>query len=348
MENRTQNISYKSLDLPDRERCKECKGLLIQNKHEYTCQQCGLVHNGLKFESTYFILADQEEQGRDSSQAVSFGKMIQHGTNYGTDIGFGKRATLKDHRNQPLKYKQQKKFKRLINIYSTFVRLKHHETEYRILKLLGQLAHYLGLKMNIIESAAYFYKKIYRHEKTTIPNNVSLLGACVYVAVRLNPQFSPISTRQLVEAAQELGHHITPRLIIRDYFRFKKYFPKTIHPNRPKQYVTKLIHKIIQDEAFLQRYERSGIEKTVGDYQIKLEKKCMEVFEQIPSQNKMGRNPVILAAAVIYCSDKILYKKYEKPGLITQKLASDVLNLAEYTIREHFIKILKPLFINQI
>jgi len=58
-----------------------------------------------------------------------------------------------------------------------------------------------------------------------------------------------------------------------------------------------------------------------------------------------GRNPFILTGAVIYLADKLLSKEFNQKTVLTQKLISDATKIAEYSIRDHYVNLLKPIFI---
>ena len=57
---------------------------------------------------------------------------------------------------------------------------------------------------------------------------------------------------------------------------------------------------------------------------------------------------LILAGAIIYCADNLLAVKYKQKKVLTQKIISIATNIAEYSIRDHYVSLLKPIFINKI
>ena len=57
-----------------------------------------------------------------------------------------------------------------------------------------------------------------------------------------------------------------------------------------------------------------------------------------------GRNPFILTGADIYLADKLLAKEYSQKSILTQNFISKATIIAEYSIRDHYVNILKPLF----
>ena len=80
-------------------------------------------------------------------------------------------------------------------------------------------------------------------------------------------------------------------------------------------------------------------------FQIRLTIKCREILKNLTIQRRGGRNPFILAGAIIYLADKMLAKEYNQKAILTQKIISETTKIAEYSIRDHYVNLLKPLFI---
>jgi len=51
--------------------------------------------------------------------------------------------------------------------------------------------------------------------------------------------------------------------------------------------------------------------------------------------------------AIIYLADKLLAKEFNQKAILTQKLISEATNIAEYSIRDHYVNLLKPIFISR-
>jgi len=77
-----------------------------------------------------------------------------------------------------------------------------------------------------------------------------------------------------------------------------------------------------------------------------------QLLKQFPEQQRGGRNPFILAAAMLLAADIILarnlvfpkcYVKPSRRGVLSQKRFSEILDIAEFTLREHFQLLAKPL-----
>ena len=64
-------------------------------------------------------------------------------------------------------------------------------------------------------------------------------------------------------------------------------------------------------------------------------------LKNIDIYQRGGRNPFIFAGAAIYCADKLLAKKYNAKCILTQKIAAGAMNIAEYSIRDHYVSVFK-------
>ncbi|MFW9881487.1 MAG: hypothetical protein ACFFG0_51135 [Candidatus Thorarchaeota archaeon] len=74
--------------------------------------------------------------------------------------------------------------------------------------------------------------------------------------------------------------------------------------------------------------------------------KCRKILNELPFSQKGGINPFILTGAIIYLADKLLVKDYKQKSILTQRLISVATGIAEYSIKDYYINILKPIFIN--
>ncbi len=66
----------------------------------------------------------------------------------------------------------------------------------------------------------------------------------------------------------------------------------------------------------------------------------------LPLWHRGGRNPFILTGAIIYLADKLIAKENKQKSVLTQKVISEATKIAEYSIRDHYVNLLKPLFLH--
>ena len=328
------------------EKCPECKGIIVLSSFEKTCKECGLVLNELFGESSYLI-NDKNIKSNLNKQYVAMGDRPNFVGGLGTYIDYENSRYLKDKFGKLLPPNEQKLFRRLKKNYSQFIRIKNHETEYRIFNILNKVSIYLNINKNIRDSAAYFYKKIVKNEKKVI-NNISLIAFCIFYAARKESHNAPININEITKAFQNYGHRVNPRLILRDGIIYKKHLKNKSAPHKSEDYITRLINDVINDKELEKRLLKKEILWAKNVFQIRLTIKCREILKSLTIQRRGGRNPFILTGAIIYLADKMLAKEYNQKAILTQKIISEATKIAEYSIRDHYVNLLKPLYIKKI
>jgi len=322
--------------------CPECKGEIVVNSFEMICRDCGLVINKIFKESSY-IFSEINNNSNLSKQFVALGERTDFIGGLGTFIDFENSKYLKDKSGKLLPPIEQKLYRRLKKNYAQFLRIKNHETEYRIFNILNKISIYLNLNRNIRNNAAYYYKKIIKNEERVI-NNISLIAFCIFYAARKEFHNAPITINEISKAFQNFGHRVNPRLILRDGIRYKLHISKESQPHKSEDYLIRLIDEIINHKDVGFRISKKGITWTLREYQNNLLKKCREILNKLTQWHRGGRNPFILTGAIIYLADKLLAIDYRQKSILTQKLISEATNIAEYSIRDHYVNLLKPIF----
>ncbi|NVM35862.1 MAG: transcription initiation factor IIB family protein [Candidatus Lokiarchaeota archaeon] len=324
--------------------CPECGGKIIINSFENICKECGLVINNFYRESS-FIFHDLKNRNSMSKQYVALGERTDFVGGLGSFIDYEKSKYLKDKSGKLLPPSEQKLFRRLKKNYAQFLRIKNHETEYRIFNILNKISLYLNLNKNIRNNAAYYYKKIVKNEEKVI-NNISLIAFCIFFAARKEYHNAPITINEISDAFQNFGHRVNPRLILRDGIRYKHYLNNDSIPHKSEDYLIRLVNEVTTHECLKERIDKKGAFWSKQEFQNKLIIKCREILEDLPMWKRGGRNPFILMGAIIYLADKLLAKKYRQKAILTQKIISEATKIAEYSIRDHYVNLLKPIFIN--
>ncbi|MHA1294905.1 MAG: hypothetical protein ACTSQJ_19900 [Promethearchaeota archaeon] len=324
------------------EKCNECGGDLIITNYEKTCKVCGLVNDEIFCESSY-IFDDKFSINRKNKQYVALGERANFIGGLGTFIDYENSIYLKDKSGKLLPPSEQNLFRRLKKNYAQFIRIKNHETEYRIFNILNKISIYLNLNNNIRNNAAYYYKKIIKNEKKII-NNISLIAFCIFFAARNEFHNAPITINEISRAFQSFGHRVNPRLILRDGLRYKKHLKKYYTPHKSEDYLVRLLDDVIKHEELKIRLRKKGVPWKIEMYQNKLSIMCLEILNKLTSWHRGGRNPFILMGAIIYLADKLLAKKYSYKTVLTQKIISEATKIAEYSIRDHYVNLLKPIF----
>ena len=328
------------------DKCPECGGYLVLSTFERICKDCGLV-NDIVFGESSFIFNDKNTKRNLNKQYVALGKRTDFIGGLGTFIDYENSRYLKDKSGKLLPPNEQKLYRRLKKNYAQFIRIKNNETLYRIFNILNKISVYLNLNKNIRNNSAYYYKKILKNEKKVI-NNISLIAFCIFYAARKECHNAPITIAEISNAFQSFGHRVNPRLILRDGIRYKRHLSNASAPHKSEDYITRLINDVIKHKELDDRIIKKGNYWTKKEFQNSLTIKCREILKNLTVNRRGGRNPFILAGAIIYLADKLLARQREQKPVLTQKIISEATKIAEYSIRDHYVNLLKPLFINNI
>ncbi len=326
--------------------CPECSGKIIQNLHENVCRECGLVTSGLLLKDSYQYNEIKNTDMSAGDQFVSIGKTIDNVCTLGSHIDYYSSNAFFDYKHKILPSKQQRKFKKLKKQYSLPIKIKNHETDYRILKILSRITLYMKLSDNVKNRAAYFYQSIKKRAER-IRNHVSLIAFCVYYASREYSKNAPISIKEICNVFTIMGHRINPKLIIRDSINYKCLIftnKKNNQPHKSEDYINRFIDSIVNSSEINERMKKKGCFWSKEEYKRKLESKCNLTLKRLKSNVRRARNPFILAGAVVYCADKLIARENKTKTILTQKTASNAMQIAEYSIRDHYVKVLKPIF----
>jgi len=328
-----------------KELCPECGGNIINTSFEMICKECGLVLENLFKESSY-IFNNNDVKSNLNKQFVALGNRTDFIGGLGTFIDYENSKYLKDKFGKLLPPQEQKLYRRLKKNYAQFLRIKNHETEYRIFNILNKIAIYLNLNRNIRNNAAYYYKKIIKKEVKVI-NNISLIAFCIFYAARKEQHNAPLTINEISHAFQNFGHRVNPRLILRDGIKYKKYLNNHTIPHKSEDYLIRLINEINNHKELESRLLSKDACWSKEQFQIHLTNKCREVLNKLSVWHRGGRNPFILTGAIIYLADKLLAIEFNQKAILTQKLISEATNIAEYSIRDHYVNLLKPIFIGR-
>lgn len=335
-------MGFEKKDLETTDKCPECGGETILNSIERLCKQCGLVITNNLVESA-FIHNQSKVKNNLNKQYVSLGKRQDFIGGLGSFMDYEKSRYLKDRRGKLLSPNGQKLYRRLKKNYDQFSRIKDHETEYRIFNILEKITRYLNLNKNIQNTAAYYYKKILKNEEKIL-NNISLIAFCVFFAVRNEYHNAPITINEISIAFQNFGHRVNPRLILRDGVRYKHHLNNNSTPHKSEDYLIRFVDQVIKHKDLPERMQYKGITWSRDEYQSKITLKCRDIFKKLVSEQRGGRNPFILTGAVIYLADRLLSKEFHQKAVLTQQIISEATRIAEYSVRDHYVNLLKPLF----
>jgi len=282
-----------------------------------------------------YQMGEQQKAGRpDASVYGSLGNRMHIVDGLGSYIGFHKDVFFRDANGQSLPGSMQKKYKRLKTIYSTRIRIGKNEAKYRALRTLNHVVKLLMLNEQVRDRTAYLYKKMVSESPNKVTNNILLMSVCLLMAVREFKEEAPITLEEIADVFEKCGHRVNVRAIVREALKLRTltgYSPKI---RKPEDYVPRVLSMLINDSKVKGKIESRGW--ISRDYENLLRDKILFVLNLVPSSKRGGRNPFIFTVSAAYASDRLLASERGKRCVLTQKLASQATEVAEYSIRDHF------------
>lgn len=331
--------TYISQQKEDWKHCPECQGQMIQQRHEYVCADCGLILDELQLVNSYQFQEIKVTDYRGNDQFVSIGTVVSNVCNLGTDIGYYSNKVFYDYRGTLISSNQQHVFQKLKLWYSLPLKIKDHETDYRILKMLAQIGQIVQATKEAQDRAAYLYQK--RIKEGTITNHVTLIAACLMFAVR--DLKAPITIRDIAIAFQQTGHRVYPRLIVRDMMDIKQYVDINTQPHTADAFIARYIATLQKDNILTKRLVQKKYPCTLMEYLRLLEAQAIEINTLYYNQPRCRCvNPSTLGAAMVYASTFLLKYHFRCANIMTQRILSNCTGIEEYAIRDHYAKIIRP------
>jgi len=313
--------------------CSECGGrIVVAPSGERVCSSCGLVYPQDNLEFLEYV-----ERYHGDVDPESFLPMSVRGQNpLGTLIGLPGKFFFTDASGRKLNPRLQALFRRLKVLHEYSPGLAKLEGRRRALRLLRKVVEILKLPPEICQDALKIYDQLLGIMPST--NYVILTATSLLLACRIKGSKAPVTLQEIAEALQVLGHRVAPRTIVK-MAAFAVSHGKISAPNmrRSEDYIDKMVKQLAEAPMLLLRMSKAGV-KSRG-YLDELKKIALQLLAKTPERAKSGKNPYTLAASAIYAADRVLAQRENREPVITQALLSKTLKIAEYTVREHWVKI---------
>ncbi len=319
----------------------ECAGVLVRTREFFTCGSCGLVHSRIYVEPE--DLQELDMDGKDQSQ-VSYGNRMHIADGLGTFMGYYNTWDLKDARGVPLNKAKRDFFIRLKRLNDIWLHVadKEKRPQYTQFRTLNEITATLEIPPQTRDRAAYLFRSVYQELKSKIQITYrEILAASLYLAIRehrvmirldeltltLNQQGSEVESKKIIRAAGKIRKQLGAKVAVRT--------------NRGEDYIDRVIEKLAHSATIQDLLKRRKIDEET--YFQELRSTVLEMFTRWTHRG--GRNPYILAAAMLVGADKVLMAKKKQKELLTQTTVARISEVAEYSLRDHYLKLIKPRFI---
>lgn len=314
--------------------CDECGTALTETISDYVCPACGLIQSPKYVQGTY---VSQETANSYGSQYVEVGERPSTVNGTGSYIDYYGSWKLTDINGKRIKQDKVLRFARLKKVNDIYTQSRGKEKLYRALHLLNRVSGGLELPNSLKEECARIYRGSYKKipGKTRIAN---VVGASIYLATRMAKY--NLRLKELLSAFQQEQVTLTGKALIAAASQIRMIMGLQVRATRPEEYLERVVVKLHNHEQFIQKLQQHHISHI--EYAIQLRKYGQEILQRLTAGMRGGRDPYILAGATVAGADLIISRKFGKRrGFATQRFIAEACDIPEYTLREHFIKIVK-------
>ncbi|MHA2073080.1 MAG: cyclin family protein [Candidatus Hodarchaeales archaeon] len=325
--------------------CLECGGNLIQTESDVVCVDCGLVANQIFEKPTIQLIKAENSFG---SHYASISEKPSSMKTLGTFVGSYKKNFLSDSQGALLKIPAKRQYKRLKSLNDIYLHFNGRQREYRGYFLLNTICSNLQITDITKADALFLFQKVQFHLKKELKLSSMILGS-LYLAIRSRKE--NIELARLVNVTQNQGYSIHGKDIIKAASLIRQHAKIRVSYVKSEEYLDNILCRLQRDNNVHKKWSKR-INGDKNEYFQRLKLGAKKLLLNFPQSNRGGRNPFILAAAIIIASDIMLarkmifphcYKKRSQRGILTQKYIAKNLNIAEFTLREHFLLLAKPL-----
>jgi transcription initiation factor TFIIIB Brf1 subunit/transcription initiation factor TFIIB len=316
------NLSYLSdekLNGAATTRCIECGGSLRIFGHELVCSSCGLVNRSL----------DYAELGQGNEES-EYPHLLGHPP--GLISGLGSEIRLyggqRDGKRRQISPSAEALCLRLGNA-AAGLRLRTRSSEARNIKLMWQVSKSLGVPQPVAEAAVLLYRRSAGKFDRGHVRHAALAACCLIYIMRNLPGPTPSSVNQVLKAFSDRGARLRTRDILRAGFVIESKRPI----RRSEDYLYPILDRVTSliDERTLQKCGSSD--------RFQLLQRLLSLsrvfLADLGPEVRKGRNPFLVASAVIYASAKLLCPSSPKSP-ISQRVIAQASGAIEYSVRETY------------
>jgi transcription initiation factor TFIIIB Brf1 subunit/transcription initiation factor TFIIB len=293
------------------ENCEHLEIMLDPKTYFNVCKNCGLVVSIQFAEPTEFV-----ENKKRTELAGNLGTFLGHDRPF-----ISKDINNNDIKNRTLYNKLKKIQKReVINAEATIL---------RNLVILNHISEYLHITDQMKRKIAHLYRRYYNEVKEkygSIKNSTTILASCVRIVTK-------ISIKKISQVFLDTGHQITPKMLIRRLHQLKSDKVIQYEHSTVGQFLEKALVEISNSKLFKERLCYIPEEKRMEYFKL-LGEVSRNINKELTPEICGGSNPRIIAITIIYSADQKIKKKFSRRfTILTQKVLSNILQIAESSLR---------------
>lgn len=314
--------------------CEDCSTQLTETISDYVCPNCGLVAGQKIVDSSY--QKNESDYKIYGTQAVEDGNKVSSVNQIGSFVGYYNNWNVADYQGKKINPTKSNHFRRIKKVNDIYSQSKGKERLYRALRLLAVISGVLEFPDSIKEDSARIYRNCYK--KLTDIRVADLIAASIYLSSRLNHY--NLRVKDLLQSFENENIQVQGKNVLYAATQIRILTGYKVKSTSSEEYLERVVQALINDDEFKIKLQKLHISNM--EYGILLRKTSQEILKKLSNDLRGGRDPYALACATVAGADLLIANNFGKRrGFATQRLISRVGDVAEYTLREHFLQIIK-------
>ncbi len=299
------------------ERCNECSGHIIDVGDEFVCESCGMVTAKEVLEGR----KGKMPQALDYTPHALGGYLgpLEHGYEERFSPGFSRASS-------------SFKYLKLISDFAG----KGESSLYSCAKMIDRVCEKLGIPRIVVSQSMVIAKKIFELRRTRNEITVAAISAYSIITACKIEGVTSVGVKEVIEAHRALGRRIKLSSLI----QISLDSPIKIRARRAEDYLNRVIAHLSSNLGLRRRVEEQNMSETV--YYNKLHQVSREALSMVERYEMGGHSPCGLAASAVYAAEVALAHLGSRIRLLTQRDVAECVGIAEYTVREQYGEIFKP------
>jgi len=289
------------------ERCRECRGHVVQAGDEFVCASCGIVARKAeqqeeKFHLEVHVKAPSQLAGRRLGSYMGERSDVDSTADFNGTSTIGHAKRISDNMGQD-------------------------QTAWLCASIIKRAADRLSLPTFVSDSAVVLAEKILaagraNQEPGRHRTSVPAISAYALLCASREAGMDRISSKALLQTYVDMGHRVTKSTLLKLGIES----PVPLRPADPASLLRTVVSGLESNEAVKEKLAKNNIEP--GPYFRRLLQASQAIVNAIRSMEE-GRNPRTVAAGAVYMASMEV-----GPRAATQREVAEIIGIAEYTIRE--------------
>lgn len=298
-------------------KCPECSGQVLDLGDEFACKLCGVV---LPKEVVY----PREER---TPQALDFTKHALGGylgpQEYGYEEKFSRGFASASSKFRYLK---------LVSDYTG----KEQSSLYACAKMVERVCEKLGVPKIVVSQSMVIAKKVFGVRKARNEMTVAAISAFSIITACKIEGVTSMGVKEVVTAHRMLGRRVKMSALI----QISLESPVRPEARKAENYLSRVISRLSSTPSIQSRVRQHFAKETI--YFNRLYETARLLLRNVEEDAQAGHNPCALAATAVYAAEMVLAKDESRKKILTQRDAALALGVAEYTVREQYGEIFRP------